>query len=272
MSKNQQFSCSHNIETGCIVQHRKLSFAKSLFHNPMIVWVQRGRKIFRFANGEVIIHAGEMVLIVENQSFDVLNEPDEQHVYQAQWLAISDEWVAQFFQQYPSQQFVDMIKKIAKHDDIQEAFSRIQNSLQKQHDERILQIRTWELLLWLAEKGAVFNPNAALVLSKHIRKIIAKQTAKNWQLQEVASELNMSEATLRRHLAQEKTSFRTLLKSVRMMRALTLLQTTQYTIAQIAYEVGYESPARFTARFRQHFTCTPSDVRKASNIVFNELT
>ena len=59
-------------------------------------------------------------------------------------------------------------------------------------------------------------------------------------------------------------SFRELLGNIKMMRALTLLQTSPLGVAQVAYAVGYESPARFAAKFRAHFGCTPSDVRKAA--------
>ena len=94
--------------------------------------------------------------------------------------------------------------------------------------------------------------------------MVARDTATNWQIADVAQRLGMSEATLRRRLAHEGTSFRKLLNSVKMMRALTLLQTSPLGVAQVAYAVGYESPARFAARFRAHFGCTPSDVRKAA--------
>ena len=79
----------------------------------------------------------------------------------------------------------------------------------------------------------------------------------------MAQRLGMSEATLRRRLANEGASFRELLGNIKMMRALTLLQTSPLGVAQVAYAVGYESPARFAAKFRAHFGCTPSDVRRA---------
>ena len=120
-----------------------------------------------------------------------------------------------------------------------------------------------ELLSWLAQAGAVFNPHSAQRLSKQIRQLLARDTAINWQIADAARQLGMSEATLRRRLADEGTSFRELSGSVKMMRALTLLQTSPLGVAQVAYAVGYESPARFAAKFRAHFGCTPSDVRRA---------
>lgn len=46
-----------------------------------------------------------------------------------------------------------------------------------------------------------------------------------------------------------------------MMRALTLLQVTSWTVAQIAAAVGYDNASRFTARFRERFGFAPTAVR-----------
>ena len=56
----------------------------------------------------------------------------------------------------------------------------------------------------------------------------------------------------------------TLLTDVRMTRALTLLQVTPWPVAQIAGAVGYESPSRFAARFKERFGFAPSAVRAES--------
>ena len=85
----------------------------------------------------------------------------------------------------------------------------------------------------------------------------------NWRHGKI---VKYSEATLRRHLAAEKTSFREVLTTVRMMRALNLLQLTQRPISQIAYEVGYESHSRFSVKFKQHFGCSPLEVRQSSTV------
>ena len=68
----------------------------------------------------------------------------------------------------------------------------------------------------------------------------------------------------RRRLAKQGTGFRTLLTDVRMTRALTLLQVTPWPVAQIAGAVGYESPSRFAARFKERFGFAPSAVRAES--------
>nr|WP_276544326.1 helix-turn-helix domain-containing protein [Pseudomonas grimontii] len=71
----------------------------------------------------------------------------------------------------------------------------------------------------------------------------------------------MSEATLRRRLAQENARFEDLLVDVRMHHGLMLVQTTDWSIIRIAEASGYRSRARFAERFKQRFGYLPSSVR-----------
>lgn len=71
----------------------------------------------------------------------------------------------------------------------------------------------------------------------------------------------MSEATLRRRLAEDGRTFRDILAEQRMSTALSLLQTTTLPVSQVAEAVGYRSASRFAARFRTRFGVLPSDVR-----------
>ena len=260
----RHFACAQHLETGCVLQHKKLSFTQSQFAQPMIVRVLHGRKTLRYAGGELTATTGQWLLIAGGQSFDVLNEPDAAQGYRSEWLMLGDEWVAQFFAQHPSRETLDLARVLRPDAAWDEAFLRVIQGVQARLPETVLAARTMELLAWLAQAGAVFNPHSAQRLSKQIRQLIAQDMAASWQIADVAQRLGMSEATLRRRLANEGASFRELLGNIKMMRALTLLQTSPLGVAQVAYAVGYESPARFAAKFRAHFGCTPSDVRKAA--------
>ena len=260
----RHFACAQHLETGSVLQHKKLSFAQSQFAQPMIVRVLHGRKTLRYAGGEFTATAGQWLLIAGGQSFDVLNEPDGAQGYRSEWLMLGDEWVAQFFAQHPSRETLDLARVLRPDAAWDEAFLRVVQGVQTRLPETVLAARTMELLAWLAQAGAVFNPHSAQPVSKQIHQLIARDTTINWRIRDVAQRLGMSEATLRRRLANEGASFRELSGSVKMMRALTLLQTSPLGVAQVAYAVGYESPARFAAKFRAHFGCTPSDVRKAA--------
>ena len=73
----------------------------------------------------------------------------------------------------------------------------------------------------------------------------------------------MSEATLRRKLAKVGTTLTDIIIDVRMTMALFMLQSTDRSITEISFAVGYESPSRFAMRFRSRFGFAPSELRRA---------
>jgi AraC-like DNA-binding protein len=77
----------------------------------------------------------------------------------------------------------------------------------------------------------------------------------------------MSEATLRRRLVSEQGSLTELIIDVRMNFALTLLQSTDYPVSQIALDVGYESQSKFAIRFRKRYGFSPMMVREKSKMI-----
>lgn len=118
-----------------------------------------------------------------------------------------------------------------------------------------------EVVLWLAEAGFGFGPERPARVSDRLRGLIAAAPDAAWSSAEAARALAVSEATLRRRLAADGTTFGDVLIDVRMSMALGLLQTTVLPINRVALEVGYASPSRFAVRFRQRFGVTPSHLR-----------
>lgn len=49
------------------------------------------------------------------------------------------------------------------------------------------------------------------------------------------------------------------IRSIRLKKAARLLIENNLSITQIAYDVGFESPAQFTRAFKKHFNCLPSE-------------
>ncbi|MDP1775791.1 MAG: helix-turn-helix transcriptional regulator, partial [Moraxellaceae bacterium] len=84
-------------------------------------------------------------------------------------------------------------------------------------------------------------------------------------LEDLAHTLNMSVRTLDRHLKSEQTNFRDIKNTVRHQRALKLLNETDMSVTQIAYELGYTDPANFTRAFSKVAGVSPSHY-KALNI------
>ncbi len=79
----------------------------------------------------------------------------------------------------------------------------------------------------------------------------------------LARRLNMSTRTLRRHLAAEGISFRSLLHDIRKNKALELISSTDLPIETIAVKLGYKDVANFYHAFKKWTGTTPISYRKA---------
>lgn len=78
---------------------------------------------------------------------------------------------------------------------------------------------------------------------------------------EVASRLHMSVRTLKRKLAQQGSSYRTLVDQARYFEAARLLRRPELALERIAFELGYQDPANFTRAFRRWSGMPPSAFR-----------
>ena len=86
-------------------------------------------------------------------------------------------------------------------------------------------------------------------------------------LTECAKVLNISTKTLQRYLQQQGVEFQALKQKITMERAIDLLEHSNFSITQIAYELGYSNPANFTRAFHKKLSCSPQDYRlKLQNI------
>ncbi|MBB3521892.1 helix-turn-helix transcriptional regulator [Rhizobium sp. 268] len=128
----------------------------------------------------------------------------------------------------------------------------------------IARARLMELVTWFALCGAVLGEGQSPRLEDRLRQMIESDPAFDWTLAHAARSFNMSEATLRRRLAAENTGFSEILSDTRMNRALGLIHTTTLPMAQVALEVGYDSPSQFSARFKERFGVSPRHVRSGS--------
>jgi AraC-like DNA-binding protein len=78
---------------------------------------------------------------------------------------------------------------------------------------------------------------------------------------DVASRLFLSTRTLKRHLQDEGTTFRSLLSEARKRHADELLTRTDLPVEEIADRLGYENPANFSRAFRRAVGKTPTQYR-----------
>lgn len=83
---------------------------------------------------------------------------------------------------------------------------------------------------------------------------------------ELASHINMSERTLRRHLGAQQTSYRALQDTARYDKARDLLSHSPMSIAQVAEAIGYPDARSFRRAFRRWSGVSPSEFRQGLSI------
>ncbi len=100
-------------------------------------------------------------------------------------------------------------------------------------------------------------------LKKVMDAIESKIGDEEFGVTELADTIGLSSKQLQRKLkGLANTTANDFIRSFRLQRAKELLQKDSTTIAEIAYSVGFSSPAYFTKCFQEQFGQTPSEVRK----------
>ena len=102
-----------------------------------------------------------------------------------------------------------------------------------------------------------------LFLEKAIKIVENNISNDKFSVEEFSLEMNLSHSQLHRKLkALLNQSAIQFIRSIRMQRALELLQNNSGTVAEIAWQVGFGDPSYFTKTFSKHFGYLPSDVNK----------
>ncbi|MFM0046955.1 MULTISPECIES: helix-turn-helix transcriptional regulator [Paraburkholderia] len=236
--------------------------------NPAIVVILRGCARVQWGGQEHVLESGRAIAIAAQHTFDAFKTPcNKTGVYEAQWLTCDGTVTAQYSEgPVKGTRIGDVHALKSGGTSFLKAFAHAREGILRQTDipTEVARIRMTELLTWLDHDGAYFGHSQRPALATQVRRRIADELSTAWTAPLMAESLGLSEATLRRRLSAERTSFHELLIDVRMSKALTLLQVTDLSVTLISLEIGYSSPSRFTARFRQKFGYGPSDVRRAA--------
>jgi len=149
--------------------------------------------------------------------------------------------------------------------------------LTKPYDAKELQARI-ENLIAIRKKLQQKYANIPAVVKKEekklssldeefMRRVIAliekHLSDENFSIEEFSSEMNMSRIQLHRKLkALAGKSTGHFLRSVRLAKAKQFIEEQKGNIAEIAYSVGFSSPAYFTKCFKEEFGYLPRDLQK----------
>ncbi|MDP0488479.1 MAG: AraC family transcriptional regulator [Fusobacterium sp. JB019] len=134
----------------------------------------------------------------------------------------------------------------------------------------LIKIKTLEILIFINNLSLNKSLNYPKYYSKeqvekvkHIRNHITKDLTRHITLQDLAKEHNISLTALKACFKNiYGKSVYSYFKECRILYAVSLIKTTNKTIAEIASTVGYDNPSKFSAAFKQHMTISPSNFRK----------
>jgi AraC-like DNA-binding protein len=97
-----------------------------------------------------------------------------------------------------------------------------------------------------------------------VQRCLLAQPGNFPSLSRVAEQLRISERSLRRHLAEEGTSFREILDALRIRIASRYLRETEISIVTIAGLLGFSAPSNFHRSFKRTINQTPEQYRAHS--------
>jgi AraC-like DNA-binding protein len=249
--------------TGHITQATRLNFTSLTTTLPMIIIVRRGRKVIHSPNYAFELEAGEAIAIAQGQVFDFENIPAEDGDYEARWLVIDPAAVAAFGEPEGARPVAPARLLGRMSTGLSDAFENAVLALQDDGDlpDVVVRHRVTELLAWLGAFGAHFSLLLPDSYAARIRRLAGRRLDHDWTGPEIAGQLGVSEATLRRRLQEEGASLREVLTDIRMTHAMQLLQSSNMPVSAIAASAGFESQSRFAIRFRSRFGFPPTAVR-----------
>lgn len=238
--------------------------------SPVLLQVRSGTKVVTTHEGSLQLEAGEFGLLTDYQPMTVESIPDGALGYQVAVLRVprlvfEDAYAHMGSIAPPSVRAPTKASSMSAEAAALFEFCCEPGALM-QLPGAIAKARLMELVTWFALGGAVLGQRQNVRIEDRLRQMIDQEPARDWTVGDVASAFHMSQATLRRRLAAEQTGFSELLCDTRMIRALRQLHTTMLPIAQIAQNVGYDSPSQFTARFKERFGINPSHVRREDGL------
>ena len=103
----------------------------------------------------------------------------------------------------------------------------------------------------------------SLFITRFKESVEARLADSDISVEDLAADMNLSRVQLYRKVKSITGSSPVeLLRTARLNRAYQLLLTTDLTVSEIAYQVGFTAPSYFTKCFKEEYGMLPGDIRK----------
>lgn len=109
------------------------------------------------------------------------------------------------------------------------------------------------------------EPAAVSLFITHVKEVIeARLEDSDVSVEDLAADMNLSRVQLYRKVkAVTGSSPVELLRTARLNRAYHILLTTDKSVSEVAYAVGFTAPSYFTKCFKDEYGMVPGDIRKS---------
>ena len=238
------------------------------FFEPSLLRVKSGQLTLRHEPDRSVQlgNTGHLLLVSQHTLAHVSKTPDaENGFFSSLYLGFSPALVAEFYRDNTGQLTaispLNGFGTVPLDEELGDTLDYCLRGISNPVSHAVQRNRLTAVLIALAERGILFMPRATEPLGTRLTALLAAAPEFAWTAASASQKLAMSEATLRRRLVEEHISFRTLLQDIRMHHAINLLQTTRWSLSQIADACGYRASSRFSLRFKQRFGCSPVDIR-----------
>lgn len=249
-----------------ITQATAATFSDLYIGLTLLVFVQAGTKrVVCPVRGEMIGEEGDLIVFPPGSMVTLENRPVLNACYRADGVCFSNDMIdAVLADQRPGQGPLGIqILRAASHRPL-DVLGLIKATL----DDGTLappirRHRLLEPLVWLRHHGIRLQTREEEQPLSQVRSLIETDLGHAWRVSDVARHFAMSEATLRRWLASSGNGFSRILHNTRLEKGLTLLQTTDRSISQIALDCGFKTPSHFSDAFRKRFGIVPRAIRSS---------
>ena len=255
------------------VARQRERIAETRFERAALVLVIEGAKELVQGTRTLRIDAGEALALAGGWRGTVVNEPDEASgLYRALYVDFPPELILRAHRAHPDRSLereasVARTGRVTLTTPLVAAVLHLCEGLRDGSlPPHLVTHRATEVLLVLADQGALpLAPGRRNdATADAMRALIRWQPERRWTAAEFAREMGASPATLRRRLAAEGTSLRTLLAAERMQHAQAIMTTEGSSVAEAAEASGYASRSRFSRRYKAVHGAPPSADRLAS--------
>lgn len=249
-----------------ITQATTATFTDLYFRFTSLFFIQTGSKrVLCPRNGELIGETGDLMIFPPGSVVTLENRTIMDASYRADGVCFTNDLVDAVFADQSLRKAspgIQVLRAVPHRP--YEILDLIKETLdRKDLPLSIRRHRLLEPLIWLRDNGVQLPVRDEEQPWSRVRRLIETDISQSWRITDVARHFAMSEATFRRWLTRSGAGFAQILLNTRLERGLTLLQTTDIPISQIALDCGFKTPSHFSDSFRKRFGIKPKVIRSS---------